>query len=56
MYADDSTIIIAPVWKEVHCRLLRSVSVTVFRLDKYKISGMSCNPSIFSIAFGDDLH
>ena len=54
MYTDDSTII-APVWKEVHCRLLRSVSVTVFRLGKYKISGVSCNPSIFSIAFGDDL-
>ena len=54
MYADDLTII-APVWKEIHRRLIRSVSVTVFRLDKYKISGMSCNPSIFSIAFGDDL-
>ena len=48
-YTDDSTII-APLWKEVHRRLLQSVSVTVFSLGKCKISGMSCNPSIFSIA------
>ena len=38
---------------EIHRRLLRSVGVIVFSLDKYKISGMSCNPNIFSIAFGE---
>ena len=48
MYTEESTII-ALLWKEVHRRLLQSVSVTVFRLGKYKISGMSCNPSIFSL-------